>query len=138
MRLTSDIIDRAELESAAFHARAQHHQDIHVHEIAVGRARGKKYGITFYAHSLHGTRATNRGDGERAATWTAWGFLIAELFARDPKAKIGQYENIHDFIATCIFASEARAKYVEQQGKGVNPYADISFLKIVKDLAVVS
>src|ERR1700745_3459087 len=71
--------------------------DIWIEDIAVG----PKGAITFYCSSLNGKRATNRGDGARAASWTAWGYLIADLFKRDPNAVIGQYRGMKDFAAQC-------------------------------------
>jgi hypothetical protein len=55
------------------------------------------------------TRRVRNGSGGRgasvnyattlkfAATWEEWGELIAELFRRDPGAKIGYYTDVNDF-----------------------------------------
>lgn len=85
-------------------------QDIHAHEVV----QGKRGAITFYAYSLNGRYATGRNDGERAATWDAWGYLIAELYNLDPRATIGPYKNATDFIQKCASERDRIARYRPQ------------------------
>lgn len=104
----STMLTASDVERAARYARSKGH-DIFIADLEVS-PRGA---ITFHAESEDGRRATNRGgrndgfgyDGfgysrGRAASWTAWGWLIADLFARNPNANgVGWYKNIEDFKA---------------------------------------
>jgi hypothetical protein len=138
VNLRSDIIDTVRLGLCCADARINDGQDIYVSEYTATRGRGKLYSVTFYCASHHGKRRTNRGDGEMAASWTAYGYLIARLFLVDPQAVIGSYENVHDFTVQCAALSEGRAEYIRANPRsGPNPYADISFLKLVEDCAAV-
>lgn len=113
---------------AAAQAARRRGQDIHIDEIAVA-PRG---GIQFYCVAMHGTRRTNGGRDGYAAKWSAWGWLIAELYKIDPDAKIGQYKNVFDFVAQCHSMHEAREHYAKEFPRsGPNPYAPIDFLDLV-------
>lgn len=98
-------LTRADVRLAAHYARSKGH-DIFIAELE----ESPRGAITFYCESEHGRRATNRGGGPsqfyggtgRAASWTAWGWLIADLFARNPMpGTIGFYKDIEDFKASC-------------------------------------
>lgn len=118
MKLHSDTLTSADVESAAAIARSEHGQDIYITEIHACGSRSRARGLTFYCGSLGGRRATNRGDGERAATWTAWGYLIAELFRRDPDAIMTYYKSAADF------QDRTQARYVPRGGSN-------SFLEVL-------
>lgn len=111
---------------AAVAVALEHGQDIDVCELAVS-PRGA---ITFYGYSLNGTRNTNRSDGNKAASWSAWGWLIAELYNRDPNARIGQYKSASSFMLQCREANE-RVRLAEHHGYTVRSDTgrDISFLE---------
>ena len=96
MRITSKTtLTKLDLYAAERYAQ-RFGNDIHIDSLAVS-PRGA---ITFYCVSYNGTRRCNGRDGF-AATWSAWGYLIAELFNRDPSAIIGQYRGREDFIRKC-------------------------------------
>jgi hypothetical protein len=134
VNLRSDIIDRDELTIAAVRARKRG-ADIHVHEISQTKGRGKRFSVTFYAYSFNGKRATNRGDGEKAASWSDYGWLIAELFVIDPEAIVGSYKGVADFVRSCEAMHTGRAQYTADNPRsGPNPYAPIDFLDIVRPL----
>jgi len=79
------------------------------------QGRPWRYGVEFYAESKCGTYATgHRPVGSypldsvaRAASWTAYGYVIARLFVLDPHAVIGWYDGVGDFI-TQIKASHRK------------------------------
>lgn len=132
MRITTQSkLTASDVREAASFAR-ERGQDIYVEEIATS-PRGA---VTFYCEAEHGRYATNRqgrgGSTGRAATWTAWGWLIAELFRRDPDARIGQYRGVDDFRRQC---SEMRQHHDFRRRAGVSrkaePGEDISFLEHV-------
>jgi hypothetical protein len=113
--------------------RGFHDQDIWLDEIHTG-ARGA---ITFYCESEHGKYSTGRNhpNGARAASWTAWGWLIAELFTYDPDAHIGTYRGRDHFIR-CIYS--AQRSYILRESLGVTnregaPGSDCSFLSLFSD-----
>ena len=84
----------SDVQGAARYARHRGH-DIFIAEIE----RSPRGSITFYCESEHGRRASNRSGGRgHAASWTAWGWLIADLFTRNPDATgVGFYKDIEDF-----------------------------------------
>lgn len=107
MKLYSDKIGCTEVYGAFSAARLKDDQDISVVDMRSFRPRGPEHnGVEFYAESCNGARATGhhpigsfRGcDLPRAASWTAYGYVIARLFALDPAARIGQYDGRADFI----------------------------------------
>lgn len=113
-------------------ARYQHNQDIWL-DSDRGVTVGKRGAITFYCHSTWGKFASGRHDnpeGYRAASWTAWGYVIAELFRVDPHAHIGHYASMAHFIDRCLDEHE---RYFLRQSLGVrgDTGADVSFLLLV-------
>ena len=84
-----------DVREAAKFAREQGH-DIWIDELHVG----KRGAITVYCESHTGNRRCNGREG-RAASWTAWGWFIADLFAKDPEATIGFYKGVEDFVKQC-------------------------------------
>lgn len=121
-----DVIDA--IHAAVF----THGQDIYLDEWSQG-PRGAK---NFYCAAEHGSYATGRNDnsGKRAASWTAYGWVIAELFTRDPNAHIGQYRGRDHFIRT-IYGEQRR--YIIRESLGVKSRskigADCSFLSLFDD-----
>lgn len=106
----------------------EHGQDFHIEELAVS-PRGA---MTFYGESWSGNRRVNRqGRSDAyAAKWQAWGWFIAELFNRDPDARIGQYKGVADFVRQCEEFHQARERYGFRTQD--DPGRDISFLEHVK------
>jgi hypothetical protein len=92
---SSTTLTHDDVISACSVARNQGH-DIWIDELLVG----KRGGITVYCNSHTGNRACNGRSG-MAASWSAWGSFIADLFARDPEAVIGGYKGIEDFVKQC-------------------------------------
>lgn len=135
MRLYSDIIDRAALHAAAFTVRHELHQDIYIEDCESTHGRRRKHSLNFHCASFSGSRRQNRnGSREPAASWAAWGWLIAELFRRDPNAHIGQYKGVSDFRRRCQSAHDHRVKYERRFGENKrSDYGkDISFLSLIK------
>ena len=100
MIVYSDTLTENDLYEAALRARDEFGQDIWIDEISSGRSRKRNGRITFYAKSMNGRRARNGRPG-RAASWTAYGYLIAELFRRDSEAIIGIYNSPTEFHEIC-------------------------------------
>lgn len=107
MKIYSDIITRRDVETAFFNARMQHGQDIHIEAIRGWKPRRYAYGVEVFAESMNGNRATGhvparatgpRDGYPRAASWDAWGYVIALLFNVDPHARIGFYDSEADFV----------------------------------------
>lgn len=110
-------------------------QDIHIAELDVG-PRGA---ITLYCESFSGTYAVNRPqegyfarDRPRAASWAAYGWVIAELFRRSPGAHIGQYKSVEDFRKWCRELHEYWERSARKRPN--DPGADISFLELVEEV----
>lgn len=92
---SSTTLTEQDVRDAGAVARSHGH-DIWIDELLVG----KRGGITVYCNSHTGARACNGRSG-RAASWSAWGSFIADLFSRDPEAIIGHYKGVEDFVAQC-------------------------------------
>ena len=128
MKLYSNTLRAVKVEQAFAAARSQDGQDIHLDGGARNfrarqvttydwtaqsgpRRRTQRFtnGVQFYALSYHGNRATgHRMIGsyetsyeERAASWDAYGYVIARLFLMDHDAVIGNYAGVADFVRQC-------------------------------------
>lgn len=113
-------------------ARAEYGQDIFLDDITVG----KHGAINFYCASQHGKFAVNRhGKSEaRAASWVAYGYVIAELYRRDPEAHIGFYNSVEHFRNWC---EECRQTYLNREAIGIRNRegdygSDLSFLALTE------
>lgn len=128
MKLHSNILTEHDVESATERVRGEHKQDIYVAELVTTGSRKRKAGVSFKGYARRGRYATNGlihgAEGARAATWSAWGYLITELFIRDPEAIIGTYNGVADFIRQC---TETHTRVAEHQPKDLKRY-DIGFL----------
>lgn len=102
-----------------------HGYDFRIEELSVG-PRGA---MTFYGESFTGKRRVNRqGRSDAyAASWAAWGWFIAELYNRDPNARIGHYKNREDFRRSCQQFHDARERFGFRTKD--EPGRDISFLE---------
>lgn len=118
MKLHSNILTADDVHICAAVARKVHGCDIYVDEISEGGSRKAARRITFYAHSKNGKRARNGRQG-RAATWSDYGYLIAELYRRDPDAIFDYYANVDDFVSKCTEDAWRRAEY--SRGEVVDP-----------------
>jgi hypothetical protein len=131
MRINShSTLTDTDVREAIARAVFVHGQDIHLEELVTG-TRG---GIQFWCYSQNGKFSTGRNDshGLKAATWTAYGYVIAELFSRDPNAHIGHYRGRDHFIR-CIYSEQRR--YILRQSLGVRGSSgvgsDCSFLSLL-------
>lgn len=106
MKLHSDVLTKTDIHQACTVAN-QHGQDIFCDEIVEQGSQKRKRGITFYCEALSGPRSRNGRDGY-AASWDAYGWVIAELFNRDPNAIIGWYESPSHFLLECRTQAERR------------------------------
>lgn len=99
MKLHSDKLTKQDVLDAAVIANHGYKQDIYVDEIMSNGSRSRASGVTFYAASDNGRRSSNRQGktSAKAASWTAYGYLIAELFRRDADAIVGPYDGAGDF-----------------------------------------
>lgn len=116
MRINANsIIDTHDVAAAVSRARNEYGQDIYLDEVTVG----EKGAINFYCASVSGRYSVNRRGrtNARAASWTAWGYVIATLFSIDPWAHIGQYKGMSDFVTKI---GEARATHMRRRGMGIN------------------
>jgi len=108
MKLYSNQLGPCAVHAAFRDARGIDQQDIHVVDMRTFSPRGaERNGVEFYAGSSNGRRATGHRaigsyplcDVPRAASWTAYGYVIARLYAWDPDARIGPYSSRANFIA---------------------------------------
>jgi hypothetical protein len=107
VRLYSDKITEADLCRAFRLARLENGADIWPEDVRTFRPRraGFRNGLHFYAYSHCGNRPTGHrmigsyplDDVARAASWDAYGYVIARLFMIDRQAHIGQYCGVADF-----------------------------------------
>jgi hypothetical protein len=127
MKLHSDTLTTGDVMAACQVARQNFGQDVYCEESANVGSRSRRNGVIFYLESLHGRRSNNRqrSDGVRAASWSAWGYVIAELFNLDPNAIIGQYAGVADFRNQCEAARKHREKLDGEHA--------LDFLKILND-----
>lgn len=65
-----------------------------------------------------------------AASWTAYGYLIARLFLVDPAAIIGSYKGVADFVKQC---EQCRAWKTKTDGPNA-----LDFLKLLEDCTVIA
>lgn len=112
MKLYSATLSKSDI-AAAFKVARDHGADIHLDDYREWRARDGRYAAEVHAASLGGTRmAQHTVDGIQspAASWDAWGWFIAELYRRDPSARIGYYLNAGDFALKVLQAKRAGRK----------------------------
>jgi hypothetical protein len=124
LKLHSNTITAFDVIAAAESAR-DHDQDIFVTDVKDVGSRSRKQGVSFYAASLNGRYASAHDQSERAASWDAYGYLIAELFVLDPIAKIGIYDGINDFFTRTADEAARNAQY------GKRPDHTASFLEVL-------
>jgi hypothetical protein len=109
MRIYSDRLTAADVRSAFSSARLVNEADIYAQDLREFHPRdGHRNGVEVYAYSYSGNRASAHGpihrgfgsdeDAPRAASWDAYGWVIARLYLIDPDARIGQYRDVADFI----------------------------------------
>jgi len=112
MKLYSNQLGPCAVHAAFRDARGIDQQDIGLTDMRAFSPRGpERNGVEFYAESSNGRRAAahraigscSLGDAHRAASWTAYGYVIARLYAWDPDARIGKYRNRADFIAQVTY-----------------------------------
>jgi len=130
MKLYSNKITEGGLDSAFHQARSVNGADIYPVDVRTFRPRrdGFTSGIQFYAESYSGNRATGHreigsyplDDVPRAASWDAYGYVIARLFLVDPDAVIGQYSGVEDF-----------KRQVRQYAPYRRPRSDAPFLSLL-------
>lgn len=131
----SDTLTREDVHRAFLDALLIDGQDIHIDSMREFRAQGvttrnygtgrmisvkhyRKHGVEFFAKSTDGKRASGHheiasGPADhypRAASWDAYGYVIARLFAKDPDAIIGNYAGVVDFIEQVEAANRKEPK----------------------------
>lgn len=127
LKIYSNTLTMADIRAAFRAARTEDGQDIYLEDPREfepkGANRGRR-GFEIFAHSLYRKQASghrpigsyplsleNGSDVNRAASWTAYGYVIARLFAMDPKARIGQYGGARDFVRQVEAQAAHRARY---------------------------
>jgi hypothetical protein len=117
MKVYSDIITEPDVQAAFADARRLDGADIHITDLRTFRPRaGWRTGWEFFAGSVSGTRASgHRAIGSypldevpRAASWDAYGYVIARLYQVDPAARIGPYGSRGDFIGRVLDLAASR------------------------------
>lgn len=101
MKIHSDTLTLRDVREAAYATRVTHGQDFILDEVYAMRSRKRANGFNLFACSLNGKRASAHGSGRRAASWTAYGYFIAELFNRDSEAIVGMYADVDAFVDWC-------------------------------------
>lgn len=92
MRIYSQVITERNVRETVAKTR-----DIYIISIRSFRPRGGGNGIEIYCGGNGFSRSAH--DGEHfAATWDAYGNLMAELYMLDPSAKIAWYKTFVDFV----------------------------------------
>lgn len=139
MRIQSQqIIAADDIHLAVSRARYEFNQDIWLDCDADGCAEitvGARGAIEFHCHSTWGKYASGRRDnpnGYRAASWTAWGYVIAHLFTVNPEARIGHYRSRDHFIRT-IYGEQRRYILRHRLGLRGDTGSDCSFLHLFTD-----
>lgn len=97
MRIHSDKLTPQDVHKAC---RARGMSGVYAEVAAKGsRKRDHAFEISMTGNSPYRTNSGNRGAAydDRAAQWDEWGIVIAELFALDPEAIIGQYKDADTF-----------------------------------------
>lgn len=121
MRIYSNIIVVDDVLWAFRQAREQHGQDIHIEDIRTWKPRGYDHGVEVWGYADHGRYGSGRGTpGLRAASWDAWGYVIAYLFNTDPHARVGWYDN--------------EAHFVEMVRKHPRTGSDLPFLQVLDNI----
>lgn len=103
MIVRSNIITRQDVSAAVAAVPGVSFQDTYSREgwyVPVREFRPQRFarGFEFF---LTGSSPYNVNRGyrdEKAATWDEWGLVIAALFAIDPSAQIGHYDDEADFL----------------------------------------
>jgi hypothetical protein len=110
MKIYSNAIVPSSVYDAFRTARSVHQADIYAEDVRwfTPRRAGFARGVELFAHSHNGTRASahasieeQRGSRDhlnRAASWDAYGYVIAYLYRLDAGAVIGPYRNREDFV----------------------------------------
>jgi hypothetical protein len=128
MKIHSNILSEVHVMNAARKAR-DNGADIDVYDLSSHGSRKRNSRIDFYAKSENGKHASAHGgwggSGNttvRAASWSDYGYLMAELFRIDPNAIIGQYDGLDSFKDRC------RSEWLRRRNMG-DP-CDIGFLNV--------
>lgn len=130
MKLYSDILTDVDVFEAFNNARNLHNQVIWSVDVRSFKPRSQyANGVEFFAegNSPHATGhrvigSYPLGSVSRAATWSAYGYVIAALYQKDESAKIGFYKSKQDFILSCMSQWSHRQQYKRET---------IDFLKLV-------
>lgn len=117
MKIYSDTITTVDIWRAFKDARDVHGQDIYLDGgIRAFTPRAGGYGYEIFAESLHGKRASAHGPigadpkwQPRAASWEAYGYVIAYLYNIDAAARIGWYKSAEDFRSQTSSAYQRNA-----------------------------
>lgn len=103
MRIWSEFLTEDDLDRCAARVRDEHPGvDIYVSDAAeLYEGERTRRLDRVHLRSWNGTRHSNtgvRGAGtEMAASWTEWGWWLAEVFELDPAARANDYRGAEDF-----------------------------------------
>lgn len=102
MRVHSDTLTPDDFYLAAWAVRADA-PHIYINQIGVygSRSRARAFDVALRGRGARHTRRPNSGSygaaqGDFAATYDDWGYWLAELFRRDPNARVGSIYNGRD------------------------------------------
>lgn len=131
MRLYSKNLTGRDVRAAVAKARNTHGADIYIDSVRDFKPRRDPHGVEFFCYSMNGRQATGHRpvgsyplDGEnRAASWDAYGWVISELYALDPDARIGFYKNVDHYRETVLKMAPNR-----------RPRSDAAFLEPVEEV----
>lgn len=120
MIIYSNILTQHDVSEAFAQARSVHDQDIWLCDISSHPARDYGCAIKVFAYSHHGRAASahrpigsySLEDVPRAASWDAYGYVMAELYRIDPAARVGFYNSVAHFIDTCRADSKRKGSDV--------------------------
>jgi hypothetical protein len=117
MKIYSDKLTEADVRTAVHDARQLDGADIMIEDLRTWTPRSHRNGIEMWLYADHGKFSTGRnqgpgprGEAARAASWDAWGHVIARLFAQDPDARVGWYDGVDDFITKVRQANRPEPK----------------------------
>lgn len=97
MYIRSDLLVADDIRAAFADARQFDGQDIYITDMREFRPRGYARGFQLYAGALAGRNASAHAPDVKAATWDAYGYVMARLYKTDPGAKIASYANLAEF-----------------------------------------
>jgi hypothetical protein len=101
MIIRSNLICAHHIHEAFYFARVNDGMDIYYDDFSQFTPRKFTMGYKLYGYAHEGKYASAHDSLYKAATWEAWGYVIARLYAIDPNAQISFYNSAAHFYDWC-------------------------------------